>query len=578
MPKHIVQFAVLAGYILFLSPSARAQDDAPHTAEEAAVLEAQLEDFDGLRLNPNLASEPDLLTLPGLTPDLAWRIAAFRPYRRIEDLRQVPGLSAEHLERIAPYLAFDRPRPWRAKLTGRISRPSGAPNRPQHMRFQERIDLSLPNATAFFLIERDPEEPKWNDFATGYIDLRLSSASLVFGDIRPQFGPGLILSRSTRTATGLSAATPVRTRLEGNRASEEHGAVRGALFSSRRNAFSLSALYGHASWDADLDADSPQLRLSGLHTTPREQARKGALRERLAALRLTLGGPQTHLSASALKTAFDPSPPAQASPLLLGLDGQWHTDPLTFFGEIAKSPKDIAGLLGANLRFPGLRLALIARRYGPHFQNLHGAAFAAFGSPPHNEWGLFFGADWRWNRRTRLEFSLDRHGRIAPQDHPLPQRGERTRLVLHRRLRSGSTLRLTADASARTTQPARRGLRTDLATRHRDLRLVLWVARVQAGASGSAIGARIGLSRPNGLSFAAWFTAFEIATFDARIYAFAPDVWGGGLLQMLSGRGKTQGLLLVYAHPAFRLSTRYSLRHTAGQRTSSWSAQIDLSP
>ena len=578
MPKQIVQFAVLAGHILFIVLSARAQEDTPHTAEEAAVLEAQLEDLDGLRLNPNLAREPDLLALPGLTPDMAWRIVAFRPYRRIEDLRQVPGLSAEHLERIAPYLAFERPRSWRGKFTGRVSRPSNAPNHPNHMRFLERLELSLSNATAFLLIERDPEEPAWNDFVTGHIHLRLPNAHLVIGDIRPQFGQGLIMSRSTRTATGLSSATPVRTRLEGYRASEEHGAVRGALLSTRRNAFALSALYGGARWDAELDAESPQLRLSGLHATQRELARKGALRERLAALRLTMGGPQTHLSASVLKTAFDPSPPAQASHLLLGLDGQWHTDRFTLFGELAKSPEDIAALLGANLRFPGLRLSMIGRRYGPNFQNLHGAAFAAFGTPPNNEWGLFFGAAWRISRRTRLELSLDRHGRIMPQNHPLPQRGERTRLSLHHRLRPGSTLRLTADASARTTQPARRGLRTDLTTRHRDLRLSLWAARVQAGAPGHAIGTRMGLSRPNGLSFTAWFTAFDIHSFDARIYAFAPDVWGGGLLQMLSGRGKTQGLLLVYARPAFRLSTRYGIRHTTGQRTSSWSAQIDLAP
>jgi competence ComEA-like helix-hairpin-helix protein len=62
----------------------------------------------GRVIDPNLASQADLETLPGIGPVLARRIIDYRrghgPYKKIADLRKVSGIGAKKLEKIKPYL------------------------------------------------------------------------------------------------------------------------------------------------------------------------------------------------------------------------------------------------------------------------------------------------------------------------------------------------------------------------------------------------------------------------------------------------------------------------------------------
>jgi comEA protein len=62
----------------------------------------------GCAIDPNLASQADLETLPGIGPVLAKRIIAYRrihgPYKTIAGLRKVSGIGAKKLEKIKPYL------------------------------------------------------------------------------------------------------------------------------------------------------------------------------------------------------------------------------------------------------------------------------------------------------------------------------------------------------------------------------------------------------------------------------------------------------------------------------------------
>jgi len=92
MPEHIFHFRTLAWHIVFilcLPVLLFAQPPVIYTEGEAEAYNDLLRDLEGISLELNRASAKDLLILPGLTPELARRIIARRPYRTLAELVQV---------------------------------------------------------------------------------------------------------------------------------------------------------------------------------------------------------------------------------------------------------------------------------------------------------------------------------------------------------------------------------------------------------------------------------------------------------------------------------------------------------
>jgi competence protein ComEA len=95
--------AVLLVILLFLQPGLQAS---PASAQQA---EAQKEkDATVSTIDINQASEEDFAKLPGVGPELARRIVAFRekhgPFRRAEDLLVIRGIGHKKWRKIRPYL------------------------------------------------------------------------------------------------------------------------------------------------------------------------------------------------------------------------------------------------------------------------------------------------------------------------------------------------------------------------------------------------------------------------------------------------------------------------------------------
>ena len=580
MPEHIFHIRTLAWHIVFtlcLPALLFAQPSAIYTESEAEAYNDLLRDLEGIRLELNRASAKDLLILPGITPELARRIIAHRPYRTLEELAHVQGLSEEHINLIAPYLSIAPLRPWRLQYTSRVSRPSKRANSFADMRLYQRLEIASPtHLSAFFLTERDPEEPTLTDHVTGYIALPLSRVNIILGDVRPEWGQGMLFSRRTRSATGLSYARARNATRSGNRTSTEHGALRGIYLSGSYTHLLWSLMYGRMTWDATFGSDT-RIYTSGLHHTETSQARKNALRERLTGANIAIGSSQKNIGLTILNTAFSPVasdtveesavPRTAQAGMLFSLNALYRTDHIALFGEIAPGAFITGLVAGPSV----LRLHLIGRRYGANFHSLHGAPYAAYSSPPNNEWGAFFGLTWRISKRQRIDIALDRHGQLMPEKSALPERGARLRLNFNYRVSRGFSARLTADTRSATNRVPRQSLRLSLIYKRPTRAMTAWLQRAHAGTSGNAAGLRLQLGKSTGFSLALWATHHKISSYNARIYDIEPDVWGGIRLLTLSGDGTNRGLRFTWATTHFRLSTRYS-----HHRTSSWSAQLDI--
>ena len=575
--KHFVHFCRIGVHILFTLPlTLMAQEIS--TQEEAEAYEAYLQDLEGLHLNLNKASQTDLLELPSMTANLAWRITVFRPFNKVKDLHRVPGITSEIFEQITPYLSLTDHHRWQGHVTTRLTRPTNAPNQLNHMRLTHRADIQLgDHLTGFILTDRDPKEPHWADYLTAYLQYTHKHGQLIIGDLRPEIGQGLLHSRQTRSSASLATIRPRSHTRVANRSGTEFGAIRGMHLTTQFKWITLQTLFGQAQWDAHItDLGDFEIRRTEQHTTETTINRKNILKERIGTVHASLGTPQNHLGITFQKLTFSPKAPQGLSNTNVSINSrlQWHQT--TLFGEMAYAGSSPAALTGLTWQKETLRLHLLARHYSPTYSPLHAAPIAAYGTPPQNERGFFFGFTYRPTPHTRLEVSLDRHQHIVPERDPLPNHGHRFRLTLRQRLNKTAHLQFSHSVRKTRYAPTRTENRATLNWTHRAMRTTTWLAQTQVtnAPKGRATGLRLQIGHTYRLAL--WTTIYRIPTYDARIYDFEPDVWGSGTLQTRSGDGRASGLLLAWSAKHFRIATRFSLRQTNNQPASSWAIQLEL--
>lgn len=562
---------------------------------DAAAYQEILEEIEAVRLDINRASADDLIILPWISPEVGHQIEAYRtesgPFRDLEDLLQVAGMTRETLRAAAPYLTVKAPVRVSAKTRLRLSESSAAPNGLQALRISHRSEAALPNlAELAVLTERDPGEPDLTDFWTGYlVTSRIPGTDrLIFGDFRPGFGQGLILSRHYRTASTFDAARPQTPRRVAYRSSVENGAFRGLYAERTWRGLAFSVIISRNSWDAQIHEAGAEIKIGGVHSSKTGQMRKDMLGERTIGLRVSQDLSGGTLGATLLRSRFNPSvvlhDRSTGQNSLVGVDWSLRLRQFAFFGECARSTESqLAWAAGVLLKGDRFRLVGLARRYGPRFQSLRGKGFSAYSGSPKNEWGIFLGGEWRPARRTKLEASLDRYGRIRPERlASLPSRGARARFRLTRRL--GQALRFRLASGARIQIPSetgsRRRIRGDLSWSGDRGQLQVWTERSwltssDQTASGFAGGFNVQMGRPSGFRVDIWGTTFGISGYGVRIFTFVPSVWGGSQLLTLAGRGNAGGIRAGWSGDWCRITVRHAVRH-ASSTTMSWAIQVEL--
>ena len=583
----------IALFPLMLSgPAPGAQESLnPETAESYLAV---LRDLEGRVIDLNRAAPEDLQALPWISPELARDVVAYRRrfgrFPRLSDLRRVPGVTSEILAAVRPYLTVSSRQGLRVRTSLRITRPSNHPDTWSNLRFQQRTVVAVRRLEGVFLTERDPLEVRLADFLTGYV--RVAAAPglrrLLAGDFRPGYGQGLLFSRHTRSSTGIEWARPAGARSVGNRSAVEDGALRGVFAEGQSGRVTWAAMGARNRWDAEIDSSGiAEIRAADLHVTQTQRERRGRLREDLAALRSTVELPVGRVGATVVRTSFAPALQHVRRKHSAGLDWDLRGRRMIVFGEIAASGREsVAWLTGVRTGVDRIRLVLLARMYQAGFSSLHGGPFSAFSGS--NEWGLFSGAVWRPDRRTRFQATLDRHGRLAPEGrYTLPARGERFSFEVRRRL-GKSTVRFTLGTRRQTTvtsgitgtrRQSRARLRVIVPRSH--ARINVWLEGSSAhtpirASGGRAAGMKLRVQRGTRLRADAWLALFHVTHYDSRIYDFEPDVWGGSRMQLLSGKGRAAGFRITCAGSRVRVSVRYAIKNTGSGSSNTWALQIEF--
>ena len=258
--------------------------ESPATEDDAAMQE-QVERLLERRIDLNRASALELLAIPWLNSLLAYRIVAARDsvgrFASVEQLRLVPGMTAETFEALRPFLRVGgRRQTWTGSVVSRAGTDS-VQSGTAGLRTFNRLNLQLGQARVAALAEKDRGETNAFDFLSTGTELRLGRARVTLGDFTAGFGRGLVFSAPYWRSSFLDGAdrTEQNTRLVNS--AVEGSYLRGGAMEAGTGRWNLCVLGSYAGRDARLREDGTVERLlgSGVHDDSAALAGRNAVRE-----------------------------------------------------------------------------------------------------------------------------------------------------------------------------------------------------------------------------------------------------------------------------------------------------------
>jgi hypothetical protein len=436
--------------------SAMPMDEVPAAIEAAGEdgvgdPEEELAHLASLRANPidvNTAGVDELASVPGIGHVLAGAIVADRvragAFRSLADLRRVPLITTEALATMRPYVTVldiasgaRRRRPLHdlrisvmARIASRLEVAEGYRGadsarsyRGSPVRALTRLRVTSGRAlVATLTMEKDPGEAFSDgrvgyDHVSGVVALSRGGAlrRVVVGDFVADFGQGLALGRAggmgksaDATRSPLRAGRGLRPFTSGG----ETSYLRGAGVTIAPLAFlELSGFASRRRLDATIDSVSgaaTSVGGDGLHRTPAELARRGAVRESLAggaaAVHLVGGRGDVRVGIAGYGAVLDAPlvPPARPdtrflpagrSTSVIAVHGDGRMGPFHAFAEVARAGESSAAVAGAGAApGSGSEILVLARLYPAGFASAHGSGFAERSGGAGNERGLYVGA------------------------------------------------------------------------------------------------------------------------------------------------------------------------------------------
>ncbi|MBL7073855.1 helix-hairpin-helix domain-containing protein [candidate division KSB1 bacterium] len=436
------------------------EEDLLELEEEAdrSDLMDQLEELKQSPIDLNSARVEDLLQIPYLDRFTAQKIVEYRQqhgnFRKVGDLTVLPEIDPEFYETIKEFLFIPEKGgvpPLQGTLRVRAGRKLGRSRgfqenlyRGSPEKLYQRIDLRLAERVSLgIVLEKDSGEDRLGDLAVFSLSLRdvLNQDHLVLGNFRLQFGQGLVLWNGFGFSKGGDPISPVKKKAAGVRpfsSSSENQAFAGGSYGVGWGRFNGTVFFARTPLDATLgEGGVTSISETGLHRTEAEERKRDVLVEKM------VGGHADYAMGGVVKLGITyynahysprilPSDPVRkhfefygTRNEVWGIEYDGSLKNINFFGEWASSlGGGRAWLAGALGGWPGLKLALALRDYGPDFHNLSASGFGERRDKPRNERGAYLGVDVKLSPGTRLAAYFDQFVRPwRTYGVPMPTRG-----------------------------------------------------------------------------------------------------------------------------------------------------------
>lgn len=589
-------------------------EQATQNAEESTLLDRlqQLEE-DPLELND--ASAEELQVIPGVTSVIAQKILEARKnlsgFKHITDLREVEGIDDQlfavlkRTTRVALHVPKEFKISYRARGTRDLQERKG---------YRDRIYLGSPwktynrllasygqNVSAGIIAEKDPGEPKLNDFVAGFLSIRLKKPSLklIGGDYSVEYGQGVTVWRSLGFSKSLDVILPARKSPRGiapYMSAEENNFYRGVAAVVTLLPIEVSGFYSSKRIDASVDTSGQITSAygSGMHRTEAELRRRRAVKEEVAGGRVQLSlcnsfrlGSTYHMvrfeKPFLAKRLYDFS---GHEAHILGVDYDILWRGINLFGEWARSHTGVfGGMSGVHIHFTkGFDFVVSVRNYPRDFLSLHGFAFGERNGATQNEFGIYTGLRLRVAPGVRFGMYFDQFRfpwRTATI--PFPIRG--TDFLLAAEVRQARKFMLefkyksetkgdaisTVDALGRSVvelgdRTQRNGRMTATFDVSREIRLRGRVELVKVeysvfadGGKGILLYQDIRWKPTHQLTIDARLIFFDTDSYDTRIYEFESDLRGTLFNPALYGKGRRWYIVAQYnLFDGVNISAKYS--------------------
>lgn len=350
--------------------------------EDIARVEEIYRILDELRSHPidlNTASMNDLAVIPFFTTADCLRIIEYREahgsFRSLRDLMTIPGMDANLLEEIQPYVKVKQKSPVIERIRTRIRLQSDIPHTAYGEKWYTKTEVTARPYEAHLVTEKDPNELAFLDHCAPGLICKQDQRVFALGRYALDFGTGVMLSSSGTIfqAADFTRFTSERGIIPYTSVAENGGFFGAALQDSLLLKWTL--FYSDQKLDGRVNAlgNATSFYTSGLHTDSLSRTKKDRINEQIIGYDLHYRRSSTILTQRAYLCTYEPSFVCRDS--LTGFFGDrfWvagigishHCEPILMFSEVARSFRGhIGGLAGGCAYFGHFDIS-IASRYFP---------------------------------------------------------------------------------------------------------------------------------------------------------------------------------------------------------------------